>query len=221
MSNNQLQIALPTEEEQLKLKLQDILRSQNLQAQRALLTTLAGEMAVDVLDCGAALLYIIRQVDDAPAFSAHDRVISPLPVPALVDTFSGATANNSRPSADIYKLEPVSSIGYVLPAVKMVRYRLDIGKKHQLTVNELKKVLVEESGVDKNNINNVMIHGQYTLIELPDEMPQDIFQHLKTVEINSQKLNIKRLKTRPKKQAANRFRRSKQRASQRNGDTSD
>ena len=36
----------------------------------------------------------------------------------------------------------------------------------------------------------------YTLIELPDEMPQDIFQHLKSVEINQQKLDIKRIKKR-------------------------
>jgi len=78
--------------------------------------------------------------------------------------------------------------------IKMVRYRLDIGKQHQITVEELKKVLVEESGVDKNNIDNINIQNSYTLIELPDNMPQDIFLHLKSVEINHRKLDIRRIK---------------------------
>ncbi|MDP2903783.1 MAG: DbpA RNA binding domain-containing protein [Methylovulum sp.] len=83
--------------------------------------------------------------------------------------------------------------------IKMVRYRLDVGSQHQVTLEDIKKVLVEESGVDKNNINNIAIRGLYTLIELPDAMPPDIFQHLKTVEINQQKLDIRRVKARNNK----------------------
>ncbi|MDO9141141.1 MAG: DbpA RNA binding domain-containing protein [Methylobacter sp.] len=96
-----------------------------------------------------------------------------------------------------------------LPVIKMVRYRLDIGGKHQVTPEELKKVLVEESGVDKNNINNINIHGDYTLLELPDEMPQDIFLHLKSVEVKQHKLDIRRVKTRTKKRGNNYRRRGK------------
>lgn len=89
----------------------------------------------------------------------------------------------------------------VRPVMKMIRYRLDIGSQHQLTEEQLKKVLVEESGVDKNNIANVSIRGAYTLIDLPDAMPQDIYQHLKSVEINQRKLDIKKLKSRKKRHA--------------------
>ena len=103
------------------------------------------------------------------------------------------------------------------PGVKMVRYRLDVGSKHQVTPEELKKILIEESGVDKNNINNINIQGDYTLVELPDEMPQDIFLHLKSVEIKQQKLDIKRVKARNKKRRNNYGRRGRQRASQSNG----
>ena len=92
--------------------------------------------------------------------------------------------------------------------IKMVRYRLAIGSKHQLNLELLKQVLVEESGVDKNNINNISIRDQYTLVDLPDEMPLDIFQHLKTVEINQQKLDIRRVKNRNhKKRGNNHYRR--------------
>ena len=95
----------------------------------------------------------------------------------------------------------------------MVRYRLAVGLKHQVTLEELKKLLIEESGVDKNNINNINMQGDYTLVELPDEMPQDIFMHLKSVEIRQYKLDIKRVKARNKKRGNN-LRRRRQRNAQ-------
>ena len=91
----------------------------------------------------------------------------------------------------------------------MIRYRLDVGSKHKITLDQLKKVLIEESGVDKNNISNVNIQNLYTLIELPDEMPHDIFQHLKSVEINQHKLDIRRVKTHNKKRGNNYIRRGR------------
>lgn len=99
----------------------------------------------------------------------------------------------------------------VPPYIKMVRYRLDVGRLHQVTVEELKQVLVEESGVDINNITHVDVQDTYTVIELPDEMPPDIFQHLKTVEINHQKLGIRRVKNRrTKKHGKTRYGRHRQ-----------
>ncbi|PPD05272.1 MAG: hypothetical protein CTY29_02290 [Methylobacter sp.] len=82
---------------------------------------------------------------------------------------------------------------------KMVRYRVEIGSKHRMTVAELCKTLVDESGVDKNNIRNINMQAEYTIIELPEGMPPDIFAHLKTVEIQQRPLQIKRLKTNGKK----------------------
>ncbi|MFI3156186.1 MAG: DbpA RNA binding domain-containing protein [Methylococcaceae bacterium] len=96
--------------------------------------------------------------------------------------------------------------------IKMVRYRLSVGCKHQVTSEEIKKVLIEESGVDKNNIKIINIQGDYTLVELPDEMPQDIFLHLKMVEIKQHKLDIKRVKVRSKKRGNHYNRRGRSRA---------
>ncbi|MDD5461142.1 MAG: DbpA RNA binding domain-containing protein [Methylococcales bacterium] len=107
------------------------------------------------------------------------------------------------------KTEPKPSLKIIPPGIKMVRYRLDVGSKHQITLEGIKKVLIEESGVDKNNIGNIHIHGLYTLIDLPDEMPPDIFQHLKSVEINQHKLDIRRVKKRNKKRAGPHIRRGR------------
>lgn len=154
---------------QLKNLLQPILHRKNIDTERTLIKEIAAELQTDILDCAAALLVYLNQ--DIPAFK----------------------------QASFYKTQKadkLTSFESIQPSTKMVRYRLDVGRKNQVTVEELKKVLVEESGVDKNNIHNVNIQMDYTLIELPDKMPLDIFQHLKSVEINYHKLNIKRVKSR-------------------------
>ena len=83
--------------------------------------------------------------------------------------------------------------------MRLVRYRLAVGNQHQITLEGIKKLLVDESGVDVNNIANVKIQDDFTLLDLPDEMPQEIFQHLKMLEVNRQKLDIRRLKPRNRK----------------------
>ena len=154
----------------LAQRLRIALNQGGLTDEREQIGRLADELGVQVLDCAAALLYLLQQVADKTA-TASVKPILPAVAPAIK------------------------------PTIKMVRYRLDIGSRHQLYVETLKKLLVEESGVDKNNINNINIHGLYTLIELPDAMPPDIFQHLKWVEINGRQLDIKRVKGRNKKRA--------------------
>jgi len=164
-----------SKEEPLKNRLEQILNNQNLDAQRALISAIADELGIDSLTCAAALTYLTQAIE--------------------------------KPSASTFLVNQKTS--NLLPAkntplgIKMVRYRLDVGTKHRITLEQLKKVLVEESGVDKNNINNVNIRNLYTLIELPDEMPPDIFQHLKSVEINQHKLDIRRVKARNNKKRGN------------------
>jgi len=164
-----------SKKEPLKNQLQQILNSENLDSQRKLICSLATELEIDSLTCAAALVCLTQAIEkkSPPVFLENKITDSKLPA----------------------KKPPLG--------IKMVRYRLDVGSKHRITLEQLKKVLIEESGVDKNNINNVNIQSLYTLIELPDEMPPDIFQHLKSVEINQHKLDIKRVKTRKNKKRGN------------------
>ncbi|MGJ0514976.1 MAG: DbpA RNA binding domain-containing protein [Methylomicrobium sp.] len=167
----------------LDSQIQQIIDIEDLGDQRDYLKALCEAMGYDFLDCAAALLYFLQN-----SVNPRDTTIAP------------AQIQRGRP---LRQSSPHS--------IKMARYRLDVGRQHQVTVEELKKVLVEESGVDKNNITHVDIQDFYTLIELPDEMPPDIFLHLKTVEINQQKLDIRRVKNRrPKKYGKTRYGRHRQ-----------
>ena len=156
----------------------------------------------------------LQQIINSENIDTQRTLISNLARELNIDHLSCAAAlvyltqaiENTLPPQSLLQLKNTTA------SIKMVRYRLDVGSQHRITLDQLKKVLVDESGVDKNNINNINIQHQYTLIELPDEMPPDIFQHLKFVEINQQKLDIRRIKTRNnKKRNANHNRRGRKR----------
>ncbi|PPD31917.1 MAG: hypothetical protein CTY19_12190 [Methylomonas sp.] len=85
------------------------------------------------------------------------------------------------------------------PNYRTVRYRLDVGSKHQIEHEQLLAVLVEESGVDRKRIARLDMRDTYTLVDLPDGMPADIFQLLSEATVKGHPLSIKRLKANRKK----------------------
>jgi DbpA RNA binding domain len=175
MNKNDSAVTLNSQDEQLNLlkeKVQGIFVSQKLEDQRRLIEAIASELNITVLDCAAALVVL--------GFENPSNIFS---------------SKISPPQALVEKPLPQN----LATGIRLVRYRLDIGFQHKVTQDDIKIVLVEESGVDIKNIANLRMQDSYTLIDLPDEMPQEIFHHLKTVEINAQKLDIKRVKPRNKK----------------------
>lgn len=159
----------------LSSRIKLILNNDNLDTHRLTVVNIANELAIDTVTLAAALIHLSQTNEDTPMLSL---------------------LNDQN-------IDPKLSINSAPLSYKMVRYRLDIGSQHLVTLEQLKITLVEESGVDKNNINNIKIQSLYTLIDLPDEMPADIFQHLKSVEINQRKLDIRRVKARNNKKRGN------------------
>ncbi len=95
---------------------------------------------------------------------------------------------------------------------QMVRYRIEVGRYHKVSVNLIKDMLVEEAGVERKRIGYVDIFDHYTVLSLPPGMPVEILQIFKEMEINSKKLDIKRLSGAGKKyQTEKRYRRGTRR----------
>ena len=165
----------------LKVRLQEVLNTHKLDAELNFISKLSSELSINSNTCAAALLKLIKILEQSTSLQ------------------------NNNPKQTLPTKKNSSSL-----TIKMVRYRLNVGYEHAVNIEQLKAILIEESGVDKNNINNINIQKTYTLIELPDEMPPDIFLHLKSVEINQCKLDIKRLKPRNnKRRGNNHFRRNR------------
>jgi DbpA RNA binding domain len=178
-----LPILQDNKKKHLKGQVQKIVAEQNLDGQRQLIEAIAAALNITVLDCAAALAYL----------SGH----------GLNEINQAGLANVTKIKLPPH-IKPTPNTSS--PGIRLVRYRLAVGLQHKASQEALRKLLVEESGVDIKNIVNVRIQGDYTLIDLPDEMPQEIFHHLKTVEINGQKLTIRRVKPRNKKRGDHKHR---------------
>lgn len=157
--------------DKLKKRLQQVLAQQDLQAHRRVIQQLSDDLDIDALDCAASLLCMSQ--------------------PHLLQTPSTGTAQDLSKG----NLPPA----FKSPIYRNVRYRLDVGTQHQIDQEQLLAVLIEESGVDKKRIARVDIRDRYTLVDLPDGMPADIFQLLSEVTVNGHALNIKRVKPNRKK----------------------
>lgn len=159
-------------EQKFKSRVEKVLATQDLTLQRRLIERVTQQLGIEVIDCAAALVLLsqsnLYQLPKESKKQAHLKV-------------------TAKPETVI--LRPI-------PPPKMVRYRIEVGQKHNVSMDEIKNVFIEEAGVDKKMIGEVDIRYHYTLIELPEGMPADIYQLLTTVHIHEQKLNIKRLKHR-------------------------
>ncbi len=155
-------------QQKFKKRLENTLKRQDLQQQQAFLVQLQQELDVPLERCAAALMYLAQP----NLFQVANRQIDD---------------RSAKPQdVDIPVLSPA------LP--KAVRYRLEVGQKHGVKREEIEQLLVQESGVDIKRITRIDIKQHYTIVELPDGMPADIFQLLSEAEIRQQKLRLKRLK---------------------------
>lgn len=99
-----------------------------------------------------------------------------------------------QPQDKLIKPAKKISAAPVRQSHRSVRYRLDVGSQHHVGQEQIKTLLVEESGVDKKRIGRIDIRPDHTLVELPDGMPADIFQLLSEATLANRRLAIKRVK---------------------------
>ncbi|GGA36475.1 DEAD/DEAH box helicase [Dyella nitratireducens] len=69
-------------------------------------------------------------------------------------------------------------------------YRIEVGHEHGVKPGNIIGAIANEAGLESQFIGRLSIRDDYSLIDLPDGMPQEVFQHLKKVWVNQQQLRI-------------------------------
>jgi ATP-dependent RNA helicase DeaD len=70
-------------------------------------------------------------------------------------------------------------------------YRIEVGHEHGVKPGNIVGAIANEGGVDAKFIGRVSIRDNYSLIDLPDGMPAETFNHLKKVWVAQQQLHIR------------------------------
>jgi ATP-dependent RNA helicase DeaD len=69
-------------------------------------------------------------------------------------------------------------------------YRIEVGHEHGVKPGNIIGAIANEAGLESQFIGRLSIRGDYSLIDLPDGMPNEVFQHLQKVWVNQQQLRI-------------------------------
>ncbi len=74
--------------------------------------------------------------------------------------------------------------------IPLETYRLEVGEKDEATPREIVGAIANEAGLDGNMIGRVKIMQDHSLVDLPEGMPKEIYQHLRQVFVCGKKLKL-------------------------------
>ncbi|KAA6185807.1 DEAD/DEAH box helicase [Thiohalocapsa marina] len=75
-------------------------------------------------------------------------------------------------------------------AAPLASYRIEVGHDHGVSPREIVGAIANEAGIQGRNIGRIDIRGDHSIVDLPDGMPKETFQHLKRVYVRGQALRI-------------------------------
>ncbi len=72
----------------------------------------------------------------------------------------------------------------------MRTFRIEVGYAHGVKPGNIVGAIANEAGLDSKNIGRIEIFDDYSVLDLPQDMPKELLDHLKTVWVAGQQLRI-------------------------------
>ena len=106
------------------------------------------------------------------------------------DSRDSRPSRDSRDQGDSKPRESKRRASKVDPSIVMQKYRLEVGREHQVTPGDIVGAIANEADIDSAYIGGINIQDDYSTVELPDGMPKEIFDHLKKVRVRNHPIRI-------------------------------
>jgi len=74
--------------------------------------------------------------------------------------------------------------------IPMQTFRIEVGRNHAVTPANIVGAIANEAGLEARHIGRIDIFDDYSVLDLPDGMPKELFEHLKKVWVGGQQLHI-------------------------------
>ena len=162
------------------------LNAKDLERFKGILHKLCEDNAISISDIAAGLASQLQQ--ERPLFPD---------MPSLDTTFNDrqthAKPNRSRPerSEKFKKRVDSGKNRSSNSGIAMVTYRIEVGKNQGVMPKDIVGAIASESGIEGQNIGRIKLHDEHSTVELPEGMPNDIFQHLKhKVRVKQQPMRL-------------------------------
>jgi ATP-dependent RNA helicase DeaD len=122
--------------------------------------------------------------------SAPGRQTAPVksvPSPIPVNGSTQNTLDKTGPGAGPEKITPLKP--------GMERYRIEVGESHGIKPGDIVGAIANEAGLESKYIKDIDIRSRFSLVDLPEGMPGEIFNLLKQTWIRSRRMAISRYAT--------------------------
>ena len=171
---------------QFKALITSTIESEDLGVFASIVASYQQTLGADLSDIAAALAFLAQR----------DRPLSPklakIPEQGFKEEETRGRKASSRTHSSRSKRKSShdrsGSVKKLQPG--MERYRIAVGRDHEVLPKHIVGAIANEAGLDNENIGYIKLYDTYSTVDLPGGMPKDVFQHLRKVRVCGRKLQI-------------------------------
>ena len=203
---------------ELHRQIEQVLIEQDLSPYDKVLANYANASGHELHEVTKALIYLVQK--DRPLYPRLEAIQQSNKKPKSkphrqIEPSRSESGPKTRIASGANKLNSEETLPALAP--EQVRYRVAVGKAHAVGAKHIVGAIANEAGLDSDYIGQIRIFDSYSLVDLPEGMPKDIFQHLRKVRVCGQRLEIEvfeqstgeKKQTRPKKPRSKKSRHKK------------
>ncbi|WP_041657342.1 DEAD/DEAH box helicase [Azoarcus sp. KH32C] len=75
---------------------------------------------------------------------------------------------------------------------RLQRYRIEVGRNQMATPKDIVGAIANEAGIESRFIGQINLYEDYSTVELPADLPQDVLEILRRVRVRQRQLEISR-----------------------------
>jgi ATP-dependent RNA helicase DeaD len=179
---------------QFKQAIADTLATEDLGLFKHLVEQYQNEHNVPAIEIASALAKLVQ--GDSPLLLQHKPV--PRADKAWASRGNDQPRTRDRGKGSERSERPQRPRKDAPPEKGMQRFRIEVGHIHKVMPGNIVGAIANEANIDAQNIGRINIFDDHSTIDLPADMPEDIYAGLKKVWVAGQTLNISREGEAPK-----------------------
>ena len=166
-----------------KQKITDTLANEDLSLFSQLIEQYQQEHNVPATDIGAALAILLQ--GDTPLLLANKPKKPNKSTSNKENNAKVKTEKNKRKTKSTQSINDLES-----PKPGQDRYRIEVGHKHKVKPGNIVGAIANEAGLESQHIGQIKIFEDFSLVDLPEGMPKEIYKDLKKTWVSGQQLRI-------------------------------
>ena len=186
-------------------RITDTLANEELESYQQLIEEYQRKYNVPAIEISAALAKMVQGnkpllLEQRPAPEKSERPRKNIP-DSRTERPRKKVSDSRVKSSD--KRQPKSKSGAkTMPQPETERFRVEVGHNHGVKPGNIVGAIANEAGLDSSYIGRIDIEDEFSIIELPEGMPREVFRDLKKVWVSGKQLKISRLEPAARKTAA-------------------